>query len=276
VGTVVYVAYSQIDLNGGCGSRGGDVGVYYRTRSEPNGSWSAARRIGLPTDSLQSFIVDGRTLHATVLDPTKARDGQVYYETLSGATYHRYLIPGAFGPTSMRVGSDGRARIAYRAAAGLRYAVFTGSGFTTSRIGGSTRRDWAPVLVLDSNDKAHVVWTRSPAPGGCVSGEPNSHDGTYYATNASGTWGSGRFTRALGSASLQLDNATGRVHVLVGGAGLRYYTRASGGAWSGIKLLASDAESPVLRLSPATGTLLAVYIRYSRSGSSAIYTLTKS
>src|SRR6185295_14402364 len=77
-GDVVYVAYSRIALDDGCGSDGNDIGVYVRTRSQPSGSWSAPTRIGLPDDSLGSFRVDGGTVHATVRNE---KDGRVYYET---------------------------------------------------------------------------------------------------------------------------------------------------------------------------------------------------
>jgi hypothetical protein len=269
-GDAVYVAYSRIAPDEGCGSDGADVGVYFRSRSLPNGAWSAATRIGSAPDRLQSFRVDGTTVQATV-----ENNGRVYYETLKGSTFHRYLIPGAVR-SSLRIGSDHRARIAYEVTTGIRYAVFTGSGFSTSKIIGSTDNDWAPVLVLDAGDKPHVLWTRSMKPGGCAGEDPADH-GTYYATNASGTWVSQRITRSTGAASLQMDDASGRVHALVSGAaGLVYYTAPSNGGWTHTKVASTSwAPSIVLRLDAATGTLLIVYVDGSTAGKLRVYAITK-
>ena len=270
-GDVVYIAYSRLAPDEGCGSDGADVGVYFRTRTLPNGAWSAATRIGSVADRLQSFRVDGTTLHATV-----ENNSRVYYETLNVSTFHRYPIPGAVR-TSLRIASDGRARIAYEGAAGIRYAVFQGSGFSTSAISGSDSDDWAPVLVLDAGDKPHVLWTRSGKPGGCVTGDVPDH-GTYYATNTSGTWVTQRITRATGDASLQVDATTGRVHAVVSGdSGLVYYTMAANGAWAHTKVAGTRwGLSLAIRLDPATGTLLVVYIDASTAGNQRIYTVTKS
>jgi hypothetical protein len=271
-GDVVYVGYSRIAPDVGCsGTRGVDVGVYFRSRSRPDGPWSDPVQIGSSKDSLQSFRVDGDTIHATVYN---AETGRSYYETLTGATFHRYRIVSA---GSMRIGSDGRARMAYLGTAGLRYAVFTGAGFSTSRIGGSIAGDSIdsyPVLALDAGNKAHVVWTRRE--GAACGVGPGV--GTYYATNASGKWKVRRITRDVGDASLQVDQATGRVHVLVGGeTGLLYLTRSSDGRWARTKVASTKgAPSPALRLDPATGTLLAVYVAPSHEwGPGRIYALTK-
>jgi hypothetical protein len=252
------VAYTRVALtDGGCGDDGlRDVGVYVRERSLPDGWWSAAKRIGEIADHLLSFrVVDG-TLYATVT----AADGLVYYETVEGPTYRRYLIPGAIGATSSRVGSDGLARIAYETTDELRYAVFDGSGFSTSPIGGSTG-GYAPALVLGASNEAYVVWTRASHGRGCADGGGFPEDGTYFGTNASGRWISGRITPDLGHASLTLDVATRRVHVIVSGygSGLDYYTKSTGVEWSKTSLSVKTVGTPLIRLDPATGSLLVVY-----------------
>jgi hypothetical protein len=278
-GTIVYLAYTRIAPDGGCGSLGPDVGVFYR-RSQPDGSWTAPTRIGDPVDALESFRVAGGTIHAVV----RGDDVAPYYETVNGTSTHRYRISGAFGNVSLRVGTDGRAIIAYQTGDGLRYGVFTGAGFSTSAIGGSREDDWAPALALDGNNHAYVVWTRSPSPGGCAGPGPSPEDGTYYATNAGGTWETSRITTNLGRTSVQIDEATGQVHVLVGSTGLRYYTKLPGGPWRGTKVSSDKVLAAVVRLDPATGTLLAVYIRardtgiaqpWTMSGSGRIYAVTK-
>jgi hypothetical protein len=99
----------------------------------------------------------------------------------------------------------------------------------------------------------------------------------YYATNASGSWVPERITTATGAASIQVDDATGRVHVLVGAdSGLVYYTKASNGGWTHARVASTaDAGSPIIRLDQAKGTLLVVYIGASSAGN-RIYALTKS
>jgi len=272
-GNVVYVAYSR-DSDEGCGEAV-DAGVYYRKRSLPSGAWSAARRIGPADDHLQSFRVVAGTLHATVANN---HDGRLYYETSTGAAYHRYLISGGFGTSSLRIGSDGAARIVYQGEGSLRYATFTGSGFTTTSIPGTTGEDRNPLLVLDAANHAHVVWSREPGPG-CAIRDPNPDDGTYYATNKTGAWsavGTRRITTNLGATSLTADVGSGRVHVLVAGSGVRYYSKPAAGAWTGQLLSSSAALGAAIRLDQSSGTLLAVYSRQLSNGDSgSIYYLTK-
>jgi hypothetical protein len=261
-GNVLYVAYTRIIPDGGCGGgRGPNVGVYVRSRVLPGGLWSKAKRIGSAADALEAFQVDRGIVHATVKDG----QGLSYYVTLEATAYRRYPISdSSIGTTSMRVGSDGRARIVFAAGRGIRYATFTGAGFSTKTIPGTTEQDRSPVLALDSSDHARIVWTRyEPATCG------DSPVGTYYASNASGSWKVQRITKDVGDTSVQVNGATGRVRVLVGSdAGLRYYTKASGGSWKRTTLASTSwAASPALRRDPTTGAMLVVYI--DRLGSSS-------
>ncbi len=273
-GNIVYLAYSWLAVGeGACGDDGlSDVGVYYRHRTLPGGAWSEPVRIGLAKDHLEAFRVEGATLHAVVQNEG---DGGTYYETLNGNTFRRYRLA-ASDPTSLRIGQDGRARIAYAASGSIRIATFTGSGFSTAKIPGSDGGT-APLLVLDGRDRAHVIWTRNPGEwGGCAGGpEPDPKAGTYYATNASGHWTSSRITARVGTTSLQVDPLTGRVHVLVGDdSGLRYYTKPAGSGWIAKRLVSNAVGSAVIRLDPATGTLLVLYMREA-AGASRIYAITK-
>lgn len=272
-GDVVYVAYTRIAPDGGCGSAGPDVGVYVRSRKLPNGAWSAARKIGAVADSLQAFQVSGGTLHV-IADAT---DEHVYYETLTGSTFHRYLLSGARDRAALDIAPDGHARIVYETWAGLRYAVFNGSRFTTSRIAGTKDSDWAPDLVLDGLGKPHVLWTRSPLPGGCAIRDPLPDDGTYYASDPSGTWVSRRISKSTGQTSLQFDDATGRAYALVtDGRGIRFLTMTAAGQWSGVNVVStSGASAPVLRRDPVTGAFLIVYVNVSPTGAFRVYALTK-
>ena len=110
-----------------------------------------------------------------------------------------------------------------------------------------------------------------PLLGGCAGTEPTPEDGTYYATNASGKWVSGRITTNLGATSLQVDEVTGRVHVVVAGSGVRYYTKLPGGLWGGTKVTSATvplqlSAAAAIRLDSATGRLLIVYLAQQSSG----------
>jgi hypothetical protein len=230
------------------------LGVYYRSRALPNGAWSLASRIGLAGDILESFQVLRGKLHLTVV-------GGVY-ETNASGVLKRYSLSGAVRGTSMRVGSDGRARIAYETSGGIRYAVFSGTGFNTSTIPGTTRLDTAPGLVLDGQDKAHVTYVHNAPPQGCGEQEATPADGTYYATNNSGRWtplGSRRITVAMGGTSLAVGSS-GDVHAVVSGDfGIKYYTKTAGGSWRGQLISAALGGGTIVQLDPATGRLFVVY-----------------
>jgi hypothetical protein len=276
-GQVVYVAFTRIDPDGACGGLGVDVGVYYR-QTRPDGSWTDEKRIGAVADGLDSFRVAGGIIHAIVLGA--GAEPVMYYEIVDGASTHRYPISHGFGKMSLRVGTDGRARIAYYSPpGGLRYAIFTGSGLSTSAIGGTREDDQLPALVLDQRNHAHLLWSRMPGLGGCAGTEPTPEDGTYYATNASGTWVSGRITTNLGTTSLQVDEITGRIHVVVAGSGVRYYTKLPGASWGGTKVTSAGplqlSAAAAIRLDPATGRLLIVYLAQQSGGLSKVYAITK-
>ena len=237
------------------------IGVYIRSRNLPSGTWSQPIRIGNIGDRLQSFRIVNGVIHATV-----ANGDAVVYETTATGRLKRYPLSDAVGGSSLRVGSDGVARIVYEGETALRYAVFLGSTFEKSSIPGTTGDDRDPQLVLDADNNAHVVFTHTGPPG-CGLDDPEPEDGTYYLTNASGTWAPSpaatqrRVTRNVGQPSLTIDISTGRPHVLVGGPfGLKYYTPGSG-KWNGLTLSAQLAWDTSIRLNPANGSLIAVYSR---------------
>ena len=278
-GRTLYVAFSRNPAEG-CGADL-DAGVYYRTRTLPDGSWSPARFIGKLQDRLQSFRVVGGSVHATIT----SIEGEAIYETTASGVLKRYAIPGATGLSSLRIGSDGRARIAYEAEDSLRYAAFAGSRLASSAIPGTLGRDGYPVLVLDAGNHAHLVWermTRRPMTRGCsdIDPPPDPPDnGTYYVTNASGAWtpsAARRITSNVGTASLTLDVVSGRVHVLLGisNGGVRYYTKTATGSWSGEWLSSARSSGVAIRLDQPRARLLAVYARFG-AASNGIYALTK-
>ena len=273
-GAVAYVAYSQVALTeGGCGDDGSrDVGVYYRQRILPDGGWSDAIRLGEVDDRLQAFRVDRGTLHATV----RATDGHVYYEMQNGDVFHRYLVADAVGATSLRVGSDGMARIAYVGKDSLRYATSTGSRLSLVSITGSAAAE-APVLVLGKGNLPHLLWTVNDWQEGDCGPILGPLAATYYATLTNGKWVSARITSRVGPTSLTLDVDTGRVHAVIGGSGILYYTKATTGDWTWTTLTPAGAwVEPLIRLDPRTGTLLVVYVAKVNDGVTGdVYVITK-
>ena len=276
-GNTLYLAYTRMAATqGGCGDDGlRDLGVYYRVRTLPNGAWSDPKPIGPADDHIQSLRVNG-TIHATVLND---KDGKTYYETLNGSTYHRYLIANAAGPVSLRLGSDGRARIAYETKAGsLAYGVFRGAGFTTSVIPGSNR-GYTPILVLGKGNAAYVLWNRGYHGRGCVVPDPLAGDGTYFGTNVGGRWVYSRLTSSEGAASLVVDARTGDVQALVAvGTRLVDYVKQPSAPWRHSTLVNGFASPAVLREDPNTGALLVAYIGLGPGGTGgppAVYVMTR-
>jgi hypothetical protein len=272
-GNVAYLAYSRVATGEGdtCGPENStDIGAFYRKRTQPSGGWSDPVRIGRSDDHLVQFRVDGSTLHAIV---QREGDTRFSYLLIKETTSRRYLLPSTPDPPSLRVGNDGRARIAYVATGSIRIATFTGSGFSTVKV--PSVDSHTPLLVLDSRDHAHLVWMRDAAVygEGCGDGEPDSNRGVFYATNATGSWRSERLTHEFGSASFQVDRATGQVHMVMASQDeLTYYTKPSGGTWQNEKLPPRQAGSPVIARDPTTGRLLILYLDY---GGSGIYAMSK-
>jgi hypothetical protein len=257
-GDVVFVAYSWLAVtDGGCSDDGlDDLGVYYRQRTLPDGAWSGPKRIGISKDTLVSFRAEGATLHAVVYNTADERS---YYVKVTGSDAQRVRLPAA---GSLRVGRDGRARIAYESSGSIRIATATGSGFSSAAIPGSAVAS-APVLVLDDHDRSHVIWRRDPLQeAACgLASAPDPKAGMYYATNASGAWKVQRLTSQRGEASLQVAGSTNEVHVVLAvQAGLTYYTKTATGSWHGKRIAPGWVASPSIRLDPATGRLLVIYI----------------
>jgi hypothetical protein len=270
-GNAAYLAYSRLAVNEGdsCGPQNvTDIGVCYRKRTQPSGAWSNPVRIGHTDDHLAQFRVDGTTIHAVVQNEG---DGHAYYLLIKGTSSKRYRLPADAG--SLRIGNDGRARIAWAGGGSIRIATFTGSGFSSVKVTAPDSRD--AVLVLDARDRAHLLWVRDATDYGvgCTSGGRARNAGTYYATNATGIWRTERLTTDIGQGAIQIDRATGQVNVVIAGDDtLTYYTKATGGAWTHEKLPPRQARSPSISRDPATGRLLILYID---AGGSGIYMMSK-
>lgn len=268
-----YVAYWRVLPNDPDTCAGKDAflpsaGVYFRRRTLPDGGWSKAISFGTKGDHLQAFRVDGGVLHAIVWNETSRRTFYVR-STMDPVVSARHRID-ADGAVSLRVGDDRRARVAYWGGGSLRYGTFNGSGFSTSNVSNGPT-DGPAMLVLGAGNQPHVAYTIVPPTQGCGDAEQLTRAGTYYATMVKGTWTSQRVTKELGLSSLAIDPRSGRINLLVGNT---VRTKVPNGSWVSARLPAG-VDSPVMRVDPATGSLLVVYLHSSPDGeSNAIYAIT--
>ena len=143
---------------------GGDTpppsaGVYYRWRTLPDGQWSKAIPFGERGDHLQAFRVDRGVLHAIVWNDTS---NHTFYtrSTQEPVVDARYRID-ADGDAALRIGDDGRARVAYWHSGSLLYATFDGSRFSTAKISDGPT-DGPAMLVLGGGNQPHVAYTIVP------------------------------------------------------------------------------------------------------------------
>lgn len=257
-GDTVYLANSLLDpTDGGCGDNGLiDVGVYTRSIKPPDGSWSNPVRIGAKGDHVQSFRVADGVQHLTVTADDGG--GPLYYESQSGPSFSRVLIPGAV-TTSLRVGDDGHARIAYATGHAIRYARVAGTQLSIATVAASTQTFLqSPSLVLGPGDHAYMVWTQdADGGGGCAGPGPSPVDGVYFATDASGRWKTTRLTKTPGESSITLNPSTGRIEVVVNrGTDLTEYESTGGDDWTSTSIPDTvGLSNPLIRVNPATGSL---------------------
>ena len=148
----------------------------------------------------------------------------------------------------------------------------------------AARRAGIPSWSSATGDAAYLLWDRSPEPGGCVIREAEAEDGTYFATNAGGTWHTSRLTPLVGDPSLTVDTSTGTVDAVVSGSddydsprveGFAYFTGPAGGPWAQTTLLPHEVGSPVIKLDTATGALLVMYEDTAADGTTQSYAMTR-
>jgi hypothetical protein len=266
-GDTLYLAYSVLaPTDGGCGDDGlQEVGVYTRSLKPPSRTWSEPVRVGAKGDRVQSFRVSDGVLHLTVIANESA--GPLYYESQSGPNLAKMLIPDAV-TTSLRVGDDGHARVAYAIGHAIRYARVDGTKLSTTTVAASTETYLqSPSLVLGPGDHAYMVWTQNAdGGGGCVGPEPSPVDGVYFATDASGSWKTTRLTATPGEASLTLDPSSGRIEVVVNhGSGLTQYESVGGDDWTSTMVPGTTGlNGPLIRMNPVTGSVNIVAFDYDK------------
>jgi hypothetical protein len=277
-GSTLYLAYTHhrpVEADTCGGPPIPDIaGIYYRTRTLPEGAWSRPTRIGHEGDDLQSFRVVGGVIHWTFMADNG--QGPVSYASQRGSTYREIRIPGA-EQTALRIGDDGQPRIAYTNPSAVRYATINGSRISSGDVFAADDVNiGSPVLVLGRDDHAYLAWSAVPRTDpGCSEASIASHEGTWFATNADGQWTTKRLSKDVAPVSLALDVVTGRLHAIYADRrGIRYVTRSSDGVWSGSRLATQiELQDPVLRRDPASGLLLLVGSGYMGDSEPAVFAL---
>jgi hypothetical protein len=266
-GSTLTLAFTRVAPGGeGCGSDGlSDVGVNVRTRSLPDGAWSAPKRIGPAEDHLQNLRVNGSTIHAVVTN--EGRSAGSFYERISGDTVSSRVRLGDVGVgIGLRVGDDGLPRIAIDDAPGIRFGTLESGKLSTQTIPG-TAGGAGPVLALGPGNVAYVLWTVSAGTGGCIDVDPGPKAGTYLSTNAGGQWSTTKLSKAIGAQSLTMDPRSGEIDALVGGLGsLQLFVKPAAGGWTHKTLTSDFASSAVVRRNPATGGLFVAFVHETLDG----------
>jgi hypothetical protein len=215
-------------------------------------------------------VSDG-VIHLTVIANESA--GPLYYESQSGPNIAKVLIPDAV-TTSLRVGDDGHARVAFATGHAIRYARADGTKLSTTTVAASTETYLqSPSLVLGPGDHAYMVWTQNAdGGGGCAGPDPSPVDGVYFATDASGSWKTTRLTATPGEASLTLDPSSGRLEVVVNDGTLTQYESAGGNEWTSTEMPGTTGLiNPLIRQNPVTGSVNVMALDYD----TGIYLLTR-
>jgi len=262
-GDTVHVVFDRlVPEDGGCGGDGlSELGVFLTSRHLPNGAWSDPVRIGNQGDRLQAFRAARGVLHLTV---STSPEGSVVYESLADSTLTRIAIPGAL-TTSLRVGDDGKARIAFSTGQAIEYATVDGGAISSVTIAESADAYLRnPLLVLGPGNDGYIVWThRIDAGGGCMERDDGPLDGTWFGTDKGGGWASTRVTPSHGEISLTLDPSSGRIHVLVVEFPMTHYTSTDGSSWDAFAFTnGKDFVTPTIRIDPTTGALVVFALQF--------------
>jgi hypothetical protein len=265
-GSTLYLASTRLAPEGeGCGDDGlTDVGVYVRSRSLPDGDWSGPRKIGATADHLAGLRVSDGVIHAVV---TNEKSNGKFYERVDGGDLQRVRIGDISTGIGLRVGDDGVARLAFDGNAnGIQYGTVTGGKVSASTVPG-TAQGGSPILALGPGNTAYLLWTISAGTGGCIDLDPGSKAGTYFSTNAGGSWQTTKLSKALGAASLTMDPSSGEVDAIVGDFhALQVFVKPASGGWTHHTLTNEFASSAVVRRNPVSGGLVVAYVRDSLDG----------
>jgi hypothetical protein len=185
-------------------------GIWYLTdKDRSQGTFGTGRRVAgrmMTEPSLR--VVDGvmYLAYQRCLCGPGDTDAPLWFKTDRGGHWKKELVSG-FGLTpSLRVGVDGRARIAFEGRHGLRYAAARmrrGSFAPSSRIPGSAKGQ-VPSLALGPGGQPQVAWVRFDV-----------ESRVRYTRRIDSRWAEAEELGPGSSVELSID-AAGRPHVLAG------------------------------------------------------------
>ena len=251
--TLGYSRYAEED--GACGgSRYIDGGVFVRSRSLPDGNGRSRR-------GSASGRTTWRRCGCGAPPCTRSRSGTTErwsmscaLATPSGAS----LLEIPSSPCRSGSGTTDRLaslrRVATRSAtAGSRVTASPGSGSPGPRM--PMIPCWFSAAVVRRTWSGRAI----PRVGGCAAAERDDRDGTYYATNAAGSWDVDRISKSVGHTSFTVDPSSGRVHLVIFDDRARYFTTSGDGDWTSTRIPATSAYDVVIRQDPASARLLVAY-----------------
>ena len=141
----------------------------------------------------------------------------------TGSWTTRQVAPHGDGP-SLRIGTDGRPRIAYDKAAGIFYAVASSPAgpFVKEHVPGTDNADFQARLALGSGNSPHLVWFHFAGQATAV----------WYSARGAGGWSGPSVIEhdaGFGAVAFDLDTL-GRPNVAIGRTHIRNWI-LSGGIW---------------------------------------------
>lgn len=277
-GDRLHVAVSALaPVDGGCGDTGlRPAGVLVWERTLPDGDWAGPTAIGGPDDDLQSFRVVDDIVHATV----QGVGGVVYLRGSTGSI-RRTTIPDA-DDTSLRVGSDGFARIAYTASSGdVRLVTMRDGPLAPEVIHRADEHGGPrpPSLVLAGGNEPFVMWTLGWGPGGCAEPDSLPEFGTYVYADVGGVTATDHLSTSEAATSLTLDIPGGMAYVVItewtdDQHQTNLYSRPiAGGDWTATEL-EGDPSWPVMRVDQDAGAAIMAWIDWDGDSTKRLMVMT--
>jgi hypothetical protein len=179
----------------------------------------------------------------------------------SGTWTRRKVAPFGWG-TSLRVGSDGGARVAFEKGDGIGFAASRSPNgpYSLTYLQGYASGDHEPSLALDDRDEPHIAW---------LSWHDDDDDTSLFVSGPS--WPEGRWVASgsFGSISLSLDQSSAP-YVLVGGSPGLWAYHLDGGGWRVVNLDDDVRVSDVALRASSSGTV-AMWIGRSRTDRNGVY-----
>ncbi len=238
-----------------------NMGVFYVTdKGRARGTFpSSPTQIAAAGKSGQSLKINGGHIYLSLdydICCVSPDWPPVWFRTNASGSWVTTKLGNGWGP-SMRLATNGRARIVYSAQVGLRYAVAatTTGSFSTTTIPGTTSNDMGPILSLDAQGYSAAAWLHSTASGWIE----------RYSTRKSGSWSTpvAVVSSSLGFDAVSFDTDTlGRPHIVVANADDRILRdwRLAGGTWTATKIAGPAGVNSVSVRRAPSGTVVVAWV----------------